>query len=135
MHYFLVKTEPSVYSFQQLIKDGTTTWDGIRNYAARLHLNAMKKGDKVLVYHTGDEKQIVGMARVTKPAFADPTDKTGEWVAVELSFDKAIKNPLSLAEIKADSRLKNMALVRIGRLSVMPVTKEEFEIIVKLGKS
>jgi predicted RNA-binding protein with PUA-like domain len=135
MNHFLVKTEPSVYSFQQLIKDGTTTWDGIRNYAARLHLNAMKKGDKVLVYHTGDEKQIVGIAQVTKPAFADPTDKTGEWVAVGLAPVTSFKKPVTLASVKADSRLKSMALVRVGRLSVMPVTKEEFEIIVKLGNS
>lgn len=135
MNYFLVKSEPAVYAFSQLVKEGKTTWDGIRNYAARMHLNAMKKGDKVLVYHTGDEKQVVGIAAVSKPAFADPKDKTGEWVAVELVPVKALKKPVPLSVIKADKRLMNMALVRIGRLSVMPVTKEEFETIIELSNS
>lgn len=135
MNYFLVKSEPSVYAFEQLVKEGKTVWDGIRNYAARLHLNAMKKGDKVLVYHTGDEKRITGLAQVSRPAFADPSDKTGEWVAVELVPVKALKKPVMLAVIKADKRLMNMALVRIGRLSVMPVTKEEFETIIELSNS
>lgn len=135
MNYFLVKSEPSVYAFAQLVKEGKTTWDGIRNYAARMHLNAMKKGDKVLVYHTGDERQVTGIAQVSKPAFADPSDKTGEWVAVELVPLKALKKPVMLSVIKTDNRLKNMALVRIGRLSVMPVTKEEFETIIELSNS
>lgn len=135
MNFFLVKSEPSVYAFSQLVKEGKTTWDGIRNYAARLHLNAMKKGDKVLVYHTGDKKRVVGIAEVSKPAFADPSDKTGEWVAVELVPVRALKKPVTLAVIKADKRLMNMALVRIGRLSVMPVTKEEFETIIELSNS
>lgn len=135
MNYFLLKTEPSVYSYSQLVKEGKAIWDGIRNYAARLHLNAMKKGDKVFVYHTGNEKQIVGMAQVSKTAFPDPTDKTGEWVAIELAPVETLKKPVPLTVVKADTRLKNMALVRIGRLSVMPVTKYEFETIIELSKS
>jgi predicted RNA-binding protein with PUA-like domain len=135
MQFFLVKSEPSVYSFEQLMKDGKTTWDGIRNYAARLHLQAMKKGDKVLFYHTGTERQVVGIAHVSKPAFADPTDSSGQWLAVELEPVRSLKKPVTLAVIKGHKLLKNMALVRIGRLSVMPVTRQEFETIVQLSQS
>ncbi len=131
MNYWLVKSEPSVYSWEQLVKDKKTVWDGVRNYAARLHLRAMKNGDEVFFYHSNEGTNIVGIAKVVKEAYPDPKDK--EWSAVDLAPVKALKNPVSLAQVKAEKALKNMALVRIGRLSVSPVTKQEYETICKLS--
>jgi predicted RNA-binding protein with PUA-like domain len=131
MNYWLVKSEPSVYSWEQLLKDKKTVWDGVRNYAARLHLRAMKKGDQVFFYHSNEGTCIVGIAKVVKEAYPDPKDK--EWSAVDIAPLKSFKNPVSLAQIKAEKKLKNMALVRIGRLSVSPVTEDEFNIICKLS--
>ena len=131
--YWLVKSEPSVYSFDQLKKDKITRWDGIRNYAARLHLRAMKKGDEVLFYHSNEGLAIVGVATVTKEAYPDPTAKEGDWSAVDLKFARKLKRPVTLDEIKKDKRLSNMALVRIGRLSTQPVTEEEWKVIMKLS--
>ena len=136
MNYWLVKSEPETYSWQDLVKDGSTSWDGVRNYAARLHLKGMEKGDKVLVYHSGGESSVVGIASVQsdKGGYQDPTTKDEAWVSVMLKAEKALKKPVTLAQIKADKRLKNMPLVKIGRLSVSPVKKEEFDIILEMGK-
>lgn len=131
MNYWLVKSEPSVYSWEQLLKDKKTVWDGVRNYAARLHLRAMKNGDQVFFYHSNEGTCIVGIAKVVKEAYPDPKDK--EWSAVDIAPVKSLKNPVTLAQIKAEKKLKNMALVRIGRLSVSPVTKDEFDVICKLS--
>src|SRR5688572_15832527 len=133
MAYWLVKSEPSVYSFEQLQKDKETTWDGIRNYASRLHLRAMKKGDEVFYYHSNEGLAIVGIAKVSKEGFPDPTAKEGDWTAVGLKYHKALKNPVTLDAIKKDKRLANMALVRIGRLSVQPVTEEEWRLILEIA--
>jgi len=133
MNYWLVKSEPFVYSFDQLQKDKQTTWDGVRNYAARLHLRAMKKGDEVLFYHSMDGLEIVGIAKVAKEAYPDPTAEGDTWSAVDLKYFKKLKKPVPLAVIKKDKRLKNMALVRIGRLSVQPVTEKEWKVIMELS--
>ena len=132
MNYWLIKSEPSVYSYDQLEKEKETRWDGIRNYAARLHLRAMKKGDTVLFYHSNEGLNIVGIAKVSKEAYQDPSTKD-DWSAVDLQPFKKLKKPVSLDEIKKDKTLANMALVRIGRLSVQPVTDKEFERIMKMA--
>lgn len=134
MKYWLVKSEPSVYSFDQLIRDGETTWDGVRNYAARIHLNGMKKGDQVLFYHSNDGMSIAGIAKVSREAFPDPSSDDDRWVAVGLQPVKPLKSPVSLTAIKAEKRLQQIGLVRIGRLSVMPLEKEEFDLILEMGK-
>ena len=134
MSYWLVKSEPSVYSFDQLKKDGETAWEGVRNYAARIHLRAMKKGDGVLFYHSNEGLAIVGIAKVSKEAYPDPTSDSDAWVAVDLKFHKKLKNPVTLDTIKKNKSLANMALVRIGRLSVQPVTDEEWEVILSLSE-
>jgi predicted RNA-binding protein with PUA-like domain len=133
MAYWLVKSEPSVYSFDQFIKDKSTVWEGVRNYAARIHLKAMKKEDEVLYYHSNEGTEIVGIAKVSKEHYQDPSTTDDAWVAVDLKPVRRLKNPVSLAQIKADKRLANMALVRIGRLSVQPVTEEEWQIIMNLA--
>lgn len=132
MAYWLIKSEPSTYSYDQLVKDGSTVWDGVRNYAARIHLRAMKKGDLAFFYHSNEGTDIVGIAKVAKEAYQDPTTKE-EWVAVDFKPHKKLKKPVSLAQIKADKRLAEMALVRIGRLSVQPVTEKEWEIIMEMA--
>ena len=134
MNYWLVKSEPSVYSFDQLEKEKTTRWDGIRNYAARLHLRAMKKGDEVLFYHSNEGLAIVGIAKVSREAYPDPTAKEGDWSAVDLRFHKRLKKPVTLDAIKKEKSLANMALVRIGRLSVQPVTADEWNLILRLSR-
>jgi predicted RNA-binding protein with PUA-like domain len=133
MNYWLVKSEPSVYSWEQLVNDGHTSWDGVRNYAARNHLRAMAKGDKVLYYHSNEGLAIVGIAEVAKEAYQDPTTDDANWVSVELKPAKALPRPVPLAAIKKEEALSNMALVRIGRLSVSPVTDGEFEKILEMG--
>jgi predicted RNA-binding protein with PUA-like domain len=133
MNYWLVKQEPESYSWSDFVKDGKTAWTGVRNFAARLHLRAMKKGDTVFYYHSGDGKEIVGLAKVTKEAYADPTTTEGDWTAVDLAPVKPLKRPVTLGEIKADKKLKEMKLVKISRLSVSPVTKDEFERILELS--
>lgn len=131
--YWLVKSEPSTYSFADLQRDGRTDWTGVRNYAARLHLNAMRPGDRVLVYHSVDEKAVVGTAEITKAAFPDTTSKEPGWVAVELKAGKPLARPVTLAQVKATPALSKMALIRISRLSVQPVTADEFKAVLKLG--
>jgi predicted RNA-binding protein with PUA-like domain len=133
MAYWLVKSEPSAYSWEQLEKDKQTQWTGVRNYAARLHLSTMKKGDEVLFYHSNEGLDIVGIAKVVKTAYQDPTTDDERWVAVDLKVHKKLKKPVSLDTIKKDKRLKDMALVRIGRLSVQPVTDNEWTIVMELA--
>jgi predicted RNA-binding protein with PUA-like domain len=134
MAHWLVKSEPSSYSWEQLVKDKQTRWDGIRNYAARNHLKAMKKGDEVLFYHSNEGLDIVGIAKVAKEFYQDPTTDDTNWVAVDLKPLRKLKNPVSLDQIKADPRLSSMALVKIGRLSVQPVTEDEWDVIMELEK-
>lgn len=133
MAYWLVKSEPFKYSWDQLEKDKQTMWDGVRNYAARNHLKTMKKGDEVLFYHSNEGTEIVGIAKVAKEFYPDPTTEDDAWVVVDLKPYKKIKKPVTLAQVKADKRLANMALVRLGRLSVQPVTNEEWDIVMELG--
>lgn len=133
MNYWLIKTDPETYSWEDFVKEEKTSWDGIRNYAARLHLMAMKKGDTGLIYHSGGESEICGLATVIKEHYPDPTSEEGSWVSVGLKAGKKIRRNISLAEIKKNSKLKNMKLVKISRLSVSPVTKEEFDTIIKLS--
>jgi predicted RNA-binding protein with PUA-like domain len=133
MAYWLVKSEPSSYSWDQLVKDKQTTWDGVRNFAARNHLKAMKKGDEVFFYHSNEGVEIVGIAKVSKEFFPEPGADDKNWVSVELKPHKKLKKPVPLSTIKADKRLSGMALVRIGRLSVQPVSEEEYNIILELS--
>ncbi|HYE53668.1 MAG TPA: EVE domain-containing protein [Chitinophagaceae bacterium] len=133
MAYWLVKSEPFKYSFEQLEKDGETFWDGVRNYAARNHLKAMKKGDQVLFYHSNEGLEIVGIAKVSKEHYQDPTTDDEAWVVVNLKPHKRLKKPVSLAQIKADKRLADMALVRLGRLSVQPVTEKEWKAVMEMA--
>lgn len=133
MAYWLAKSEPTTYSWDDFVKEKQTCWSGVRNYAARLHLRAMKKGDEVLFYHSNEGTNIVGIAKVTKEAYQDPTTADERWVAVDLKPIKKIKTPVTLETIKKDKRLANMALVRLGRLSVQPVTEEEWTVVMELA--
>ena len=132
MNYWLLKTEPETYSWDDLVKDKKTTWDGVRNFQARTHLKNMQKNDIVFIYHTGDEKAIIGTANVLKEGYPDPKDK--DWVVVDLSPEKKLKRPVTLAQIKSDKRLSDMVVVRASRLSVQPVKPEEFEMIIALSE-
>jgi predicted RNA-binding protein with PUA-like domain len=133
MAYWLVKSEPSVYSWDQFVKDKETCWSGVRNYAARIHLRAMKKGEEVLYYHSNEGMEIVGIAKVSKEQYQDPTTDNDAWVAVDIKPVRRLTKPVSLAQIKGDKRLADMALVRLGRLSVQPVTDKEWAIIMELA--
>jgi predicted RNA-binding protein with PUA-like domain len=124
--HWLVKTEPSTYSWDDLLRDGSTRWDGVRNALARNHLGAMKKGDHVLVYHSGDDKAAVGIAKVERVAYPDPTADDPRWLAVDLAALRPLAEPVTLATVKKDPKLKEMALVRQSRLSVMPVADAAF---------
>src|SRR5689334_21287034 len=134
MPYWLAKTEPSTYSWQRLVAEKRTRWDGVRNAQARNNLAAMKKGDEVLIYHSGDERAVVGLAKVARAAHQDPTTDDERWVCVDLVPVRALAVPVELATIKASPSLRGMALVRQGRLSVTPVTAEEFKAIISMGK-
>ncbi|MEO6884572.1 MAG: EVE domain-containing protein [Bacteroidia bacterium] len=134
MNYFLVKSEPVKYSWEKFLKDGKTFWDGVRNYSARNHLRMMKKGDLVLFYHSNEGLAVVGIAKVAKEAYQDPTTDDKNWVAVDLVPFKTLKKPVTLAEIKADKKLQNIYLVRQGRLSVMPLAAAEFDHIIALSE-
>src|SRR5215203_3720313 len=127
MNYWLVKQEPEAYSFDDLLKDGKTDWTGVRNYQARNNLRAMKTGDKVLFYHSVSEKSVVGLAEVSRAEFPDPTDE--KWIAVEIKPVAKLAKPVTLEQIKAEKSLENIPLIKHSRLSVMPVTKQEFETI------
>lgn len=133
MNYWLVKSEPFKYSWDQFVKDKKTHWDGVRNYAARNNLKAMAKGDHVLFYHSNEGLAIVGIAEVAKTAYQDPTTDDPNWVVVDLKPLKAVPNPVTLAEIKATPALKDMDLVRLSRLSVGTVKPEEYKLIMKMG--
>ena len=133
MPYWLVKSEPFKYSWDNFVKDKQTFWDGVRNYSARIHLNAMKKGDEVLFYHSNEGVEIVGIAKVSKEAYQDPTTEDKAWVAVDLKPVRKLKKPVTLTQVKADSRLGKMALVRLGRLSVQPVTDDEWKIVMEMA--
>jgi len=135
MNYWLVKSEPGEYSFQDLLKDGKTMWEGVRNYAARNNLRAMKKGDLVFFYHSVNGKEVVGIAQVDREYYPDPAATMGEWLVVDITPVKPLAKPVNLKTIKATPELQNIALVRIGRLSVMPLEKSEFEKILALGET
>ncbi len=133
MAYWLVKSEPSVYPWEQMVKDKKTFWDGVRNYAARLHLRAMKKGDEAFFYHSNEGLEIVGIVKIVKEAYQDPTTDDDKWVAVDLTPVRKLKNPVPLTEIKKRKELADMALIRLGRLSVQPVTDEEWKIVMEMA--
>lgn len=132
--HWLVKQEPEDYSWDDLVRDGTTQWTGVRNFQARNNLRQMKAGDDVLFYHSGKEKSVVGIARVSKAAYPDPTAKEDGWIAVDITPATKLKNAVSLADIKANARLSDFLLVRQSRLSVMPVSDNEFDEIVRMSK-
>lgn len=131
---WLIKSEPGVYSFEQLMKDKKTDWTGVRNYAARNHMREMKKNDLLLYYHSNEGKAVVGIAKVSKEAFQDPTTDDPNWVCVEVAPVKALKKPVELDTIKKNKRLATMVLVTNSRLSVQPVREEEFDIIISLSE-
>lgn len=133
MNYWLVKSEPSVFSWQQLLIDKVTVWSGVRNYAARIHLNGMKKGDPVMFYHSREGLEVVGIAKVEKEAYQDPTTDDLRWVAIDLKAFRTLASPVPLSRIKSDKRLAQIALVRIGRLSVMPLEESEFRALLELS--
>jgi predicted RNA-binding protein with PUA-like domain len=135
MNYWLVKSEPETYSWSQFLKDGKTAWTGVRNFAARLNLRAMKSGDRVFFYHSGGEKSIVGLGRVAKEFYPDTTADDGDWSCVDLVAEKVLSNPVTLAQIKADKILKEMVLAKQSRLSVSPVTTAQFERLLKLAET
>jgi len=132
MNYWMVKQEPEAYSFDDLVAEGRTDWTGVRNFQARNNLKAMKKGDKVLFYHSVSEKAVVGIAGVSKEAYPDPTDE--KWIAVEVAPVKKLKKPVTLEAVKANAALANIALVRQSRLSVIPLSKDEYEEILSMAK-
>lgn len=133
MAYWLVKSEPGTWSWDEHVKKGADAWTGVRNHQAKAHLKAMKKGDKAFFYHSGEGKEIVGVTEVVKEAYADPTDKTAAFVCVDFKAVEALKNPVTLAAIKADEKLADMVLVKNSRLSVQPVTAAEWSAIRKMG--
>ena len=132
-NYWLVKQEPGSYSWSDFVGEGKTAWTGVRNYTARNNLRKMQKADEVLFYHSGEDKTVVGIARVTRPAYPDPAAKEGDWSAVDLAPIKPLRRPVTLREIKSNPRLKGIPLVRQSRLSVMPLAEPEFREIVTMG--
>lgn len=132
--YWLVKQEPETYSWSDFLSDGGTDWTGVRNYQARNNLREMKTGERVLFYHSGKDKAVVGLAEVVKSAYPDPTADDEQWVAVDLKPIKALRNPVPLAAIRYDKRLSQLPLIRQSQLSVMSLTKDEFEILVATGE-
>ncbi|HEY3040964.1 MAG TPA: EVE domain-containing protein [Pyrinomonadaceae bacterium] len=132
--YWLVKQEPETYSWSDFVSDGGTDWTGVRNYQARNNLREMKTGERVLFYHSGKDKAVVGLAEVVKSAYPDPTADDEQWVAVDLKPIKSLKNPVPLAAIRYDKRLSQLPLIRQSQLSVMSLTKDEFEILVATGE-
>ena len=132
---WLVKSDPDTYGWDELVKDGQTRWDGVRNAQARNNLQAMRAGDLALFYHSGDDKQIVGVAKVVRAAYPDPTTDDARWVVVDLAPVAPLSQPVSLADVKRDAALAEIALVRQGRLSVMPIEPKAFARILALGKT
>jgi len=133
MAYWLIKSEPAKYGWDQFVKDKKTFWEGVRNYAARNNLRAMKKGDQLFYYHSNEGMEIVGIAEVIKEAYQDPTTADTNWVVVDIRPVKKLKKPVSLVQIKEDHRLANMALVKLSRLSVQPVTTDEWMTVLELA--
>jgi predicted RNA-binding protein with PUA-like domain len=133
--YWLVKSEPDKYSWDDLVKDGSTYWDGVRNYMARNNLQAMKQGDLLLYYHSNVGKDVVGIAEVTKESYQDPTTEDDRWVVVDVKPVVPFEQPVTLAQVKADPKLEGIGLVKYGRLSVAAITPPEFRYILKLGKT
>ncbi len=131
--HWLVKTEPETFSFEDMVRDGKAVWDGVRNFAAAAHLKAMKVGDEVLVYHSGDGKAVVGIAKVTGEAFPDETDPTGKFVAVDMVPVGPVATPVTLAQMKAEPALAGMVMIRQGRLSVSPVSADEWKTILEMA--
>ena len=131
-NYWLVKQEPEAYSWDDFVRDGGTQWSGVRNFLARKNLRAMRKGDAVLFYHSVSDKAVVGIAQVSREAFPDPTAREGDWSAVELKPVKPLKHPVTLAQIKAEPKLREIALLRNSRLSLQPLGKAEFELICRM---
>jgi len=134
VNYWLIKQEPAEYSFDDLIAEGATDWTGVRNFQARNNLREMRGGDKILFYHSGSEKAVVGMAKVALETFQDPTDDSGKWIAVQIKPFEKFAKAVTLGEIKADVNLQNIALIKQSRLSVMRLTREEFETILKFNE-
>ena len=135
MNYWIVKSEPEAYSWSQLVKDGVAAWTGVRNFAARNNLCAMKSGDRVFFYHSGETKEVVGLARVAREFYSDPTADEGDWSCVDLAPEKALAKPVALATIKADKILKEMVLAKQSRLSVSPVTEVQCKQLLKLAET
>lgn len=135
MQYWLIKSEPFKYPWEQFVKDGITFWDGVRNYQARNNLRTMKKGDLALFYHSNEGMEVVGIAKVVKEAYQDPTTEDSNWVAVDFKPHKRLKNPVSLAAIKAEARLKNIEMLRLNRLSVVSIKPEEFDVILEMSQT
>jgi predicted RNA-binding protein with PUA-like domain len=135
MNCWLVKSEPEAYSWAQFVKDKKTVWTGVRNFAARKNIRAMKKGDAVLFYHSGEEKSVAGLGRVVKEFYPDATADEGDWSCVDIAPEKALAKPVTLAQIKADKILKEMVMARQSRLSVSPVTEAQFERLLNLAET
>ncbi len=133
MAHWLIKSEPNTFSFDDLVRDGRTVWDGVRNNTAALHLKAMKVGDQAFFYHSQEGLEVVGIAQVAKDAFIDPTDPAGRFVAVEFTPVRALPRPVTLAQMKAEPRLANMAMLRLFRLSVSPVSEDEWAVILEMA--
>lgn len=133
MNYWILKSEPDVYSYDDLVKQKVGTWDGVRNYAARNNLKAMKEGDLAFFYHSNIGKEIVGIAKIIKEAFQDPTTEDTNWVAVEVAPEKKLKRGVTLQELKANPSMQHIGLVKLSRLSVIPLEKQDFDYIVKLS--
>ncbi|HZI26323.1 MAG TPA: EVE domain-containing protein [Chryseolinea sp.] len=133
MNYWLVKSEPGTFSWDDLVRDKKTVWDGVRNFQARNNLKNMKKGDLTFFYHSGEDKAIVGIGKIVKEGYPEPKDNN--WIAVDIASDKKLKKPVTLAQIKADKRLADMVLVRASRLSVQPVEADEFDLIMALSET
>ena len=134
MNYWLIKSEPNTYSWDDLVKLGRDHWDGVRNYQARNHMKSMKEGDVALFYHSVNEKSVVGVAKVVREYYPDPTTDDDRWVVVDVVPDYKLKNPVSLAEIKQEENLADMVLLRNSRLSVQPVRKAEFDHIIGMSE-
>jgi predicted RNA-binding protein with PUA-like domain len=134
-NYWLTKSEPDVYSWDRLVAEGRTVWGGVRNFQARNNLRAMKKGDLVLYYHSGDDKSVVGIAKVVREGYPDPSAKEGDWTAVELAPVRPFKEPVTLSAMKADKKLTGLALIKHSRLSVVPIGEAHFARILELGKT
>ena len=134
-NFWLVKQEPGTYAWETFVQEGGTAWTGVRNFQARNNLRGMKKGDYVLFYHSGEAKAVVGIAKVTKEAYPDPTAEEGDWSAVDLAPVKPLKRPVALPEIKADKALQDLKLLKQSRLSVVPLTSDEFQRLLGLGQT